>query len=258
MQAAQKRSFELKSNKYVLTLVMEKDVPFDKLLGDIRDKFIRSAKFFRGGQMAVSFKGRALSFDEERQIVDAITESCQLDITCIIDSSHPQLEEHEGSLIARSIQENAESTAVLIPHSLKAGEKRAFGRTVVVLGDVQPGAEITTDGSIAVLGVAMGTLRAGISGDENAFITAMVLKPSELSLASHRAVSGIRKTSIDHDYAPDPQIAYLEDGHIRMEAVTGGIFEQLTSGKITHEMPKIIVKKDETVLQHSESSSSEN
>lgn len=225
------RSFELKSNKYVLTLVCDPDVPFDTLLADVREKFMRSAKFFRNGQMAVSFRGRELTQEQEKQIVDAITESCQLDITCIIDSSHPALEEHEGSLIARTIRESSETTAVLLPHGLKNGQKRAFGRTVVVLGNVAPGAEITTDGSIIVLGVAMGTLRAGISGDENSFVTATVLKPAEITLASHRAVSGIRKTQIDREYAPDPQIAYLADGHIRMEAVSGELIEQLASGE---------------------------
>ena len=78
-------SFELKSNQYVLTLLCTSDVPFETLLEDVRDKFRKSAKFFKNGQMAVRFQGRELSDEEQRLLVKAITDSCQLDITCIID-----------------------------------------------------------------------------------------------------------------------------------------------------------------------------
>lgn len=222
-------SFELKSNQYVLTLVCSPDAPFEKLLTDVRDKFRRSAKFFRGGQMAVRFQGRELTDDEQRQVISAITESCQLDITCIIEA-HSEDEEKEAQLIAKSINDTADNTAVLVPHSLRNGQRLSFGRTVVILGDVQPGAEVVSDGSIVVMGIAMGILRAGSSGDMRTFVYGTVLKPLEIAVAGHRAVSGIRKNTIDHDYAPDPRIACLKDGHISLEPAAGNIFEAVLKG----------------------------
>ncbi len=220
------RSFELKSSQYVLTLVCFPDFPFEKLLSDVREKFRRSAKFFRNGQMAISFGGRELTDEQKRRIIDAITESCQLDITCVIESSGN--EEREAELIARNINETAENTAALITHSLKNGQRLTFGRTVVILGDVAPGAEVISDGCIVVLGIAMGILRAGASGDEHTFISGTVLKPFELSIASHKAVSGIRKVQIDREYAPDPQVAFLkDDGHIGFLPVTGSLFDEI-------------------------------
>ena len=73
-------SFELKSNKYVLTLILNPSVPYQKMVSDIAAKFRRSARFFRGGQMAVQFRGRELTEVQETEIVDAITQNCQLDI----------------------------------------------------------------------------------------------------------------------------------------------------------------------------------
>ena len=88
-------SFELKSNQYVLTLLCAPDVPFETLLEDVRDKFRKSAKFFKNGQMAVRFQGRVLSDEEQRLLVKAITDSCQLDITCIIDEDASQQERED-------------------------------------------------------------------------------------------------------------------------------------------------------------------
>ncbi len=222
-------SFELKSNQYVLTLVCFPGFPFGKLLQDVREKFQRSAKFFRNGQMAVSFTGRELTEDEKRQIVQAITESCQLDITCVIEASGN--EEKEAELIARNINETAENTAALVTHSLRNGQRLTFGRTVVILGDVQPGAEVISDGSVIVLGIAMGILRAGASGNEHTFITGTVLKPFELSISGRKAVSGIRKTQIDREYAPDPKVAYLKEGHISIDPLTGNLFDEILHPK---------------------------
>ena len=223
-------SFELKSNQYVLTLLCAPDVPFETLLEDVRDKFRKSAKFFKNGQMAVRFQGRVLSDEEQRLLVKAITDSCQLDITCIIDEDASQ-QEKEAELIAKSIRDTTENSAALVTQSLKNGQRLSFGRTVVILGDVQPGAEVVSDGSIVVLGIAMGILRAGASGNEHSFISGTVLKPFEISIAGHRAVSGIRKTEIDREYAPDPKVACLREGHISLEPLSGDLFDAILHGK---------------------------
>ena len=65
-------SIELKSNKYVLTLVMDPDVPFERILSDVSDKFRRSARFFRNGQMALEFSGRELEEGQKRKVIDAL------------------------------------------------------------------------------------------------------------------------------------------------------------------------------------------
>ena len=59
----QNSSIELKSSQYVLTLVMDPSVPFEKILADVKEKFTSSARFFRGAQMAlglICFQGRPL------------------------------------------------------------------------------------------------------------------------------------------------------------------------------------------------------
>ena len=81
----QNSSIELKSSQYVLTLVMDPSVPFEKILADVKEKFTSSARFFRGAQMALEFKGRLLPEQEQSAVAYAITQSCGLDIICILE-----------------------------------------------------------------------------------------------------------------------------------------------------------------------------
>ena len=66
-----RKSVIIKSNKYGLTVILDDKMPFQELLLDIADKFQESANFFRNAKMAVTFRGRVLNREEERQITAA-------------------------------------------------------------------------------------------------------------------------------------------------------------------------------------------
>lgn len=60
-----KDSVVIKSNAYGLILYLDPQLPFERLREDVERKFARSARFFRGAQMALTFRGRELTEDEE-------------------------------------------------------------------------------------------------------------------------------------------------------------------------------------------------
>ena len=66
-----RKSVIIKSNKYGLTVILDDKMPFQELLLDIADKFQESANFFRNAKMAVTFRGRVLNREEERQEITA-------------------------------------------------------------------------------------------------------------------------------------------------------------------------------------------
>ena len=66
------QSVTIKSNKYGINLVLNPDVAFDDLLKDVVEKFKASSSFFKNAKLALAFEGRALSDDEEQQIIAAI------------------------------------------------------------------------------------------------------------------------------------------------------------------------------------------
>lgn len=57
----------IKSNRYGLTVYLDKEMPFDELLMEIENKFRASVHFFEGTGMAVRFENRILTKEEEQK-----------------------------------------------------------------------------------------------------------------------------------------------------------------------------------------------
>ncbi len=74
---------------------------------------------------------------------------------------------------------------VMYEKSLRSGQNINFDGNVVILGDVNPGAEIVAGGHILVMGSLRGLVHAGAAGDEDATVTALHFSPTQLRIASH-------------------------------------------------------------------------
>lgn len=101
--------------------------------------------------------------------------------------------------------------AIMIRRTMRSGFKAAYQGHVVVLGDVNPGAEIIATGCIIVWGHLRGTAHAGAEGDEEAVVCALDLSPMQLRIASSVA------TSPSDQEEPKPEIARIKDGQIIAE-----------------------------------------
>jgi septum site-determining protein MinC len=79
----------------------------------------------------------------------------------------------------------------------------------VVIGDVNPGAEIVAGGNIVVWGHVRGLVHAGALGDEGAVICALDLTPTQLRIAGQiaRAPDEERRTRV-------PEMVMIRDGKI--------------------------------------------
>ena len=98
--------------------------------------------------------------------------------------------------------------AVFLARTLRSGHKVAYPGHIVVLGDVNPGAELIAGGNILVWGRLRGVVHAGAEGDIEAVVCALDLSPTQLRIADKISVSPTRRGK------PKPEIAYLEDGQV--------------------------------------------
>jgi septum site-determining protein MinC len=73
--------------------------------------------------------------------------------------------------------------AVWIERTLRAGYRVETKSHVIVIGDVNPGAEIVSGGNIFIWGRANGSIHAGAEGDQTAKVYALELRPNHLSIA---------------------------------------------------------------------------
>lgn len=73
--------------------------------------------------------------------------------------------------------------------TLRSGQMFRHAGTIVVLGDVNPGAQIISGGDVFVWGRLRGIVHAGAMGDENAVVAALDFEPVQLRIAGHIAMS---------------------------------------------------------------------
>lgn len=75
-------------------------------------------------------------------------------------------------------------TAMTVSGSVRSGQQiYAKGRDLIVMGSINPGAEVVADGNVFVFGKVMGKVFAGSSGLQTARIFAKQLKPELICIA---------------------------------------------------------------------------
>lgn len=119
-----------------------------------------------------------------------------------------------------------DENTILIKRTLRSGQSIHFDGNVVILGDVNPGAEIIASGNIVVMGALRGVVHAGATGDEEASVSAFRLQPTQLRIANHitRAPDGEYLTP---EY---PEIASIKDGVVVIEIYQVGQERQAKIG----------------------------
>jgi septum site-determining protein MinC len=67
--------------------------------------------------------------------------------------------------------------------TLRSGDHLKARHHVLLIGDVNPGAQISAGGNVLIWGRLRGCAHAGVEGDRNARITALQLRPLQLRIA---------------------------------------------------------------------------
>ena len=98
--------------------------------------------------------------------------------------------------------------ALFIQKTLRSGMRIVYPGSVVVIGDVNPGAEIISEGSVVIWGKLRGVVHAGAEGNEKAAVYALELSPMQLRIANCIAAPLQRK------HKPAPEVASIENGQV--------------------------------------------
>ena len=61
--------------------------------------------------------------------------------------------------------------------TLRSGQKIEVDGSIVVLGDINPGAQIIAGGNVVVLGCLKGNVYAGYPEDRSAFVASLMMEP---------------------------------------------------------------------------------
>ena len=113
----------------------------------------------------------------------------------------------DESLPIETILDKGEQ-AILVRRTLRSGFLLQHAGHVVVIGDINPGAEVIAGGDVIVWGRLRGLVHAGAEGDEHAIVCALDLSPTQLRIAGKIALTPKRKGK------PQPEIAHLQNGQV--------------------------------------------
>lgn len=103
----------------------------------------------------------------------------------------------------------ARAETKIVTRTVRSGGRIESSGSVVVLGDVNAGAEIIADDDIIVVGTLRGLAHAGANGNEKAVIWAERILSPQLRIGSALAQAGE-----DGEASAGPEVAHLKDGHI--------------------------------------------
>ena len=224
----------LKSNKYGINLILDNDMKFEELLTHIIKKFKESEGFFKNAKMAISFEGRDLTQEEEFRIVEAITENSSVNIICILDNDQLK-EELVRQKMEHFEEEQAGKTGEFYKGTLRSGQVLDCESSIVIIGDVNPGAKVISKGNIIILGALKGNAYAGANGNEQSFVAALEMDPVQVKIGDviGRSADKVvekkrgRKAFQSQLNSFDPQIAIVKDKNIYIEPITKGLLNSI-------------------------------
>lgn len=213
----------IKGNKYGIVVVLDDLMKFEELKEKIAEKFRDSSKFFSKAQMAISFEGRKLTNEEQREILDIIAEETELHVVCVVEDD-PQKEEVFKKALDEKLMELSNTTGQFYKGNLRSGQVLESETSIIVIGDVNPGAKIVSKGNIIVLGSLKGTVFAGATGNTNSFVVALDMNPVQIRIADTIARSPDKPIK---DAKKEAKIAFLEDGNIYIETLNKEVLNDI-------------------------------
>ncbi len=181
------------------------------------------ANFFKGARVALEVGNHVLHAAEMGSLRDKLSERGVS--LWAITSSSPKTEQIAQVLglatrlsvprperVVKPLDTNLTGEgAVLVQRTLRSGFRLANSGHIIVIGDVNPGAEVVAGGNIVVWGRVRGVVYAGSDGNDKAVVCALDMTPAQLRIANFIAALPQKKGKTQ------PEIARVKDGQVISE-----------------------------------------
>lgn len=217
---------ELKGYGNSVNIIFSDDAAFSDVEKELIRKLENSGQFFAGLAVVLDLGDRVISNQECRKLKEILTDRFKLGISsvqCQSDVTRAIVEEigwsvKNNSRTERSIRKRIRTKTpvsqandtFLLKQTLRSGQKVWHSGNIVVVGDVNPGAEVVATGDIVIMGALRGMAHAGVDGNIAAKIIALNLYPIQLRIAEY--IGRSPDLSLEADNVPEE--ARVEDGNI--------------------------------------------
>ena len=191
---------KIKGIKNGFKIVITGEAEFDEIYNEIIEKVNNTMELFRlKKELVVEIEGGKLTHENKCELTKRLLE--MLNFNAVISFIDGKALEQRKTEVKETIYHEG---------TLRSGQNLTSQGHLIVLGDVNPGAEISACGNIVVLGSLKGIAHAGMDGDEAATVSALVFQPTQLRIAEiiTRAPENTGKAELV------PEIARIKDGSI--------------------------------------------
>ncbi|HEY9526597.1 MAG TPA: septum site-determining protein MinC [Anaerolineales bacterium] len=210
-------------------LVSLDDAPWEEQRAALLAQVDGQPAFFQGARLALDVASQVLHVNQLVDLRDQLSER-RIFLWAVISES-PTTEKtaqllglatrvskprpEEGRKFA--VEDLGEETALFLHRTLRSGTRIEFAGHVVILGDVNPGAEILAEGNVMVWGRLRGMVHAGVKGNRKAVVCALDLSPMQLRIADEISAA------IRPQENPRPEIVRINnDGKLQAELWSPG------------------------------------
>jgi septum site-determining protein MinC len=221
--------FTIKGLKGGPTFLFDDQAPFAHVTKAVAEELERANGFFRDSPVVLHFGNRLLSKEEWWELKDVLHRAgLLLRYAVATDSVSRELLYKEGLAVRESMllpsseqkktQTTQGGTALYLRRNLRSGQKQVFDGDVVLVGDINQGAEILAGGDVVVFGTVRGVVHAGYPDNKEAVVVALNLIPLQLRIGPLIARSDERQY---HRRAASPEVARVKDELIVIEPYQG-------------------------------------
>ena len=166
-----------KNNLVIIKINSEAN--FSDIITQIRKKVIQLKKIYKDEKTPILVTGKVLKNKEIDQIEEIIKTQLEVDV----DFDMPK-ELGLSNIKKTFIQEVSNSETKFHRGSIRSGQRMEEEGSIVILGDVNSGAEIIAADNIVILGTLRGLAHAGAKGNRKAIIAAGKLDTVQLRIAN--------------------------------------------------------------------------
>lgn len=180
-----KNAVNFKGTKDGIIALIDLSYSFNTVIKAIEKKILEREEFFKGGKIKFLPTIGTFTENEKSEIVYLLKNRFNIESEFIIKEDVIKKKVYEKKKIGNEF--------LIVRKILRSGQSIEFNGNLILIGDVNDGAEIKVGGSLFVFGVLRGSVKAGLEIGNNAIVVATNLKPERLQIGKYVLNEGLSK-----------------------------------------------------------------
>lgn len=199
---------EIRLRKDELIITLNEKCEYKEIQKALKKKIPELKKLYKEDKTPIFVTGKVLKNKEIEEIKNII----KSEINVEIEFDSPKVLGLYGIKKAYN-QDIGSSTTIYHKGSIRSGQKIENEGSIVIIGDLNSGAEVIAGENIIILGRLMGLAHAGAKGNKKAIIAAEKIETPQLRISN--IVKSIRKE--DDEYSVKYTFASVKGDKIELE-----------------------------------------